>query len=232
MPGPIDQGAGPVATIECGAAAFSPALLLGFALRPLPMAPLQRLLSLAARTMARRHPEVFARLRPLGGVAIAIDATDLPFLFEFRPNAAEEQLRMVRRGARLGADATIRGPLSALLALLQGQCDGDALFFSRTLTIEGDMASVLALRNAIDGAAIDLVADLADAFGRGGPLVERLLRIPLGLAAAAMRDAATFQAAINAPVATEQRLQAAALRQVQNRLEAIDGSLRRLKRHA
>lgn len=232
MPGPIDQDAGPVATIECGAAAFSPALLLGFALRPLPMAPLQRLLSLAARTMARRHPEVFARLRPLGGVAIAIDATDLPFLFEFRPNAAEEQLRMVRRGARLGADATIRGPLSALLALLQGQCDGDALFFSRTLTIEGDMASVLALRNAIDGAAIDLVADLPAAFGRGGPLVERLLRIPLGLAAAAMRDAATFQAAINAPVATEQRLQAAALRQVQNRLEAIDGSLRRLKRHA
>src|SRR5690606_4121119 len=101
-----------------------------------------------------------------------------------------------------------------------------------TLTIEGDMASVLALRNAIDGAAIDLVADLAAAFGRGGPLVERLLRIPLGLAAAAMRDAATFQAAITAPVATEQRLQAAALRQVQNRLEAIDGSLRRLKRHA
>jgi predicted lipid carrier protein YhbT len=146
------------------------------ALRPLPRWPLQALLHLAARHMAQRHPSVFARLRPLGPVAIAIDVTDLPFVFEFRPNSADHQLRLIERGAVGAAVATIRGPLLPLLTLLQGQCDGDALFFSRVLTIEGDTAAVLALRNAIDNADVDLPADFAALFGPARGIIERLVR--------------------------------------------------------
>lgn len=208
---------------------FSPILLIGLALRPLPLAPMQAMLALVTRAMTRRHPQVFARLQSLGGAVIAIDASDLPYLFEFRPNAPGDKLRLVPRDQGIAAIATIRGPLAALLALLQGRCDGDALFFSRTLTIEGDTASVLTLRNAIDSAEIDLPADIAAAFGRGGPVIARLLRRPLNVLGTLMRDAALVQAAITQPVATEQQLQGATLRQLQQRVEAMGGELRRLK---
>ena len=152
------------------------ASLITPALRPLPRWPLQALLHLAARHMAQRHPSVFARLQSLGPVAIAIDVTDLPYVFEFRPNAARHQLRLVERGAAGAAVAAIRGPLMPLLTLLQGRCDGDALFFSRVLTIEGDTAAVLALRNAIDNADVDLPADFAALFGPARGIVEWLAR--------------------------------------------------------
>ena len=42
---------------------------------------------------------------------------------------------------------------------MHGAFDGDALFFSRDLVIEGDTAAVLALRNAIDDAELDLSAE-------------------------------------------------------------------------
>lgn len=208
---------------------FSPFLLIGLALRPLPRRPLQVLLSTAMRTMTRRHPEVFDRLRALGPSAIVIDATDLPFLFQFRPNTPGDKLRIVERNDDAPAIARIRGPLGVLLGLLQGTQDGDALFFSRVLTIEGDTAAVLMLRNAIDGAEIDLPADFAAIFGRAGRMIERGLRFPLGLAAALSRDAATLQAALNAPVATDLRLQATTVKQLRDRLDAMGQELRRAK---
>ena len=57
----------------------------------------------------------------------------------------------------------------ALLGLIDGSYDGDALFFSRDLVVEGDVEAVLALRNAIDDAGVDLVADTAALFGPLAP---------------------------------------------------------------
>jgi len=54
----------------------------------------------------------------------------------------------------------ISGPLSAFLGMMHGAYDGDALFFSRDLTVEGDTEAALALRNAIDDAELDLAAEL------------------------------------------------------------------------
>ncbi len=51
--------------------------------------------------------------------------------------------------------------------MLHGRYDGDALFFSRDLMIEGDTEVVLALRNALDDAELDLGAELA---AMAGPL--------------------------------------------------------------
>jgi predicted lipid carrier protein YhbT len=52
-----------------------------------------------------------------------------------------------------------------LLGLVHGVYDGDALFFSRDLVIEGDTEAVLALRNAIDNEEIDLAKEAAGLFG-------------------------------------------------------------------
>jgi predicted lipid carrier protein YhbT len=64
-----------------------------------------------------------------------------------------------------------------LVGMLDGSYDGDALFFSRDLVIEGDTSAVLALRNALDDAEIDpatlagVPAPLRALFNRGAEAV-------------------------------------------------------------
>lgn len=70
----------------------------------------------------------------------------------------------------------MRGHFGALLDLAEGRIDGDALFFRRDLTIAGDTGIVVALRNALDGEDIDILAELDAALGplgRFGPMARR-----------------------------------------------------------
>ena len=65
------------------------------------------------------------------------------------------------------------------MGLVDGSYDGDALFFSRDLTVEGDIDAVVTLRNALDDLDTTLVQDIVAASGPlRGPLeaVLRLLR--------------------------------------------------------
>ena len=59
--------------------------------------------------------------------------------------------------------------------MMHGSLDGDALFFSRDLVIEGDTAAGLALRNAIDDAELDLTVELGVLVKPLAPLLARLL---------------------------------------------------------
>ena len=78
---------------------------------------------------------------------------------------------------RAAHDARIAGPLAALLGMVHGAYDGDALFFSRDLVIEGDTAAVLALRNAIDAAELDLAAEIEALAGPARGMVERIVAL-------------------------------------------------------
>jgi predicted lipid carrier protein YhbT len=49
--------------------------------------------------------------------------------------------------------------------LVHGAYDGDALFFSRDLVVEGDTGAALALRNAVDDAGLDLSQEIASVTG-------------------------------------------------------------------
>jgi O2-independent ubiquinone biosynthesis accessory factor UbiT len=60
----------------------------------------------------------------------------------------------------------LAGGLAALLGLVYGAFDGDALFFSRDLVVEGDTGAMLALRNAIDNAEFDLAVEFPRPSGR------------------------------------------------------------------
>ncbi len=137
--------------------------MAGLALGPVPPVFLQPALSAAHAVMRRRHSGVFERLAGLGDAMIAIDPVDLPVVFLLRPGGVRPGFRAARDGA--GAAATIRGPLLALIELLEGRVDGDALFFSRDLAIEGDTEVVLMLRNAVDSEVIDVLDDLTSVFG-------------------------------------------------------------------
>lgn len=144
---------------------LSPIVLAGIALRPVPPMLFNPVMKYAIAAMKRRHPEVFERLRELGDPVYLVDPLDLPFVVLLRPNHNPPTLTVARDDGHLAATAVIRGPFLVLLDLLEGRVDGDALFFSRELTIEGDTEHVVALRNAVDSADIDLIAELFDTVG-------------------------------------------------------------------
>ena len=136
-------------------------LLLG----PVPPALLQPFVTLGILAMRQRHPRLFERMGLHGNKTIRIEPSDLPFVFLLEPKADNPALSIHKPHNAPRADACIRGSLSALLALAEGREDGDTLFFNRELVFSGDTEAVIALRNAVDSARINLVNDLAYAFG-------------------------------------------------------------------
>lgn len=129
------------------------------ALSVLPLAPLSLSLTAYSKRVAAHHPSLFRRLGEHDHARFVLDPTDLPFVIELAPNGGVPKIKVVRgQGA---GDARIAGPIAALLGLVHGAFDGDALFFSRDLVIEGDTAAALALRNAVDDAELDLSDEIA-----------------------------------------------------------------------
>lgn len=179
---------------------FSPVLLLGFMVRVLPPGLLQPIFDRIARDVRRRHPRLFERLGGSGDPVYLVDPVDLPFNVALRPNGGQRNLWVVRPGTSVDATATIRGSLVTLLRLFEGHVDGDALFFSRELVVEGDTEAIVALRNSVDGEGIDLAKDLLDALGPFAKPARHLAT----LGALAADDMETIRRALVSPL--ERRL--------------------------
>lgn len=144
---------------------------------PIAVAPLW-LVERVARTIfagvLRAHPDLFERLGEYRQTRYCFSPSDLPLNFVVIP--ATRTLNVSRKPQKPASDACIEGPLVLLLGLLEGKCDADALFFSRDLTVTGDMEAMLALRNALDDSAIDLPDELGALAGPLAPLVTSTAR--------------------------------------------------------
>lgn len=138
----------------------------------LPLAPLSLSLTAYARRISITHPAMFRRLGAYGNKRFALDPTDLPFVILLAPSGGTPTVTVSRTCNAF--DARIAGSLAALLGLVHGVYDGDALFFSRDLVIEGDTSAALALRNAVDDAELDLAGEIS---GLSGPLAAPLMRL-------------------------------------------------------
>ena len=138
-------------------------------LMPLPL--IQQGTRLVFDQMLRQHPNLFDRLGSHAEKRFRFTPTDLGLSFLVVP--ARKTITVSRKTPDLSADAAAGGPLLTLLALLEGRIDGDAMFFSRSLSITGDMEAMLALRNALDDSGFDLPRDLGRAAGPLAPLVTR-----------------------------------------------------------
>lgn len=159
------------------------------ALRPLPLGPLQLFLSAVLRRIVRHHPRMFERLGSYAGKCYGLTPCDLPFAFVLDTAPRAPRITVVRSlPDRL--DATISGPLRALMGMADGSYDGDALFFSRTIVVEGDIEAVLALRNAVDDAGVDVLREGAAVLGPLGQFGEALLRQRQNQSAASRADSA------------------------------------------
>ena len=111
----------------------------------LPLLPLERLIARAADRIASEHPEFFDRLDSYATRSFVIVPTDLDWIAALTFHNNRVQIRLARSlDAFPKRDVTVTAPFLSLLDLLDGQEDGDALFFSRDLTVEGDTEAVLA----------------------------------------------------------------------------------------
>ncbi len=150
-----------------------------FALRPVPLSAVRFAAARIVDGVVRRHPALLSRIGPYAATRFLIDPSDLPFLFQLKLGPGRPRIDVRSRGTSVEWDARITGPLAALIGMLHGAVDGDALFFSRDLQIEGDTEAIVALRNAVDDAEIDLVKEAAAILGPFGSLAERSARIIL-----------------------------------------------------
>ena len=123
------------------------------------------------RKMAHNHPDLFQVLAEFRRTIIQIELTDVPrrFLLQFGDGAPSLRLAGEHEAP---ADASVKGAFEALLALLEGRIDSDALFFTREIVIAGDTSAVVALRNILDR---EIISVLDEASSLVGPL-QRLAR--------------------------------------------------------
>jgi len=154
-------------------------------------------LGLAVRRTLSRHPRLLDRLGWSEERVVLIEPQGLSFGFVLRCSACSASISVCAAGAAPDADARIRGPLPDLLDLVSGAADGDAQFFARTLFVDGDTALVVALRNALDDARIDPLADFLPLPKRLQAPARRLLPRLAGLARRASGDIAQIEAILS-----------------------------------
>lgn len=144
--------------------------------RPLDAVPLgiiERVCRLMFKRIGTAHPGLFERLGEHRTKRFAFLPTDVPLVFVVEP--AKDSISVSRQTGDVVADAVTEAPLFMLLALMEGRCDADALFFSRDLSVTGDMEAMLAMRNALDASNIDLSKDLARLAGPFAPVAGRVI---------------------------------------------------------
>jgi O2-independent ubiquinone biosynthesis accessory factor UbiT len=206
---------------------FSPVLLLGLALRPVRPALLQPIFDAMLRVVRNRHPDILERMEPYASAVVCIDPTDLPFVLMLEPDPLQPRLTVRREVDPDEASATVRGPLDMLIALAEGRVDGDALFFSRRLTVEGDTEVIVAQRNAIDGAGIDLIDDIATVMGPFGRPLRAMAGAAIGLLGRLREDAETLRQSLIAPALQGANAQAARLSELEAEVKSLRKQVRK-----
>lgn len=143
---------------------------------PLPFVFLQPLLGRIVRHIATKRPELFNRIGPHKNKEFLIDPVNMPFAMLLTPNPENPRLKAVRRHKAHKYDARIAGSFLTLLDMVDGRLDGDALFFTRDLIVEGDTEAVVCLRNALDDLEGSIADDITDIFGIAGRAMLATLR--------------------------------------------------------
>ena len=143
---------------------------------PSPLSALQPLLQHVINRIAEDNPGMFGRLGPHYKALFVIDPVNLPFVLLLRPDPDDLMLVARSRQDIPEHDASISGSFLDLLMLVDGEVDGDALFFARDLTITGNTEAVVCLRNALDDIEGSIAASVADIFGPAGRATLRVFR--------------------------------------------------------
>ena len=134
-------------------------------------------LAVAERRLNRIMRPVRDRLDLTAERRLLLVVEDLPVAIEWTigPETMHLQTRPPIHASRaLHVDAVVSGPLVVLCEIAAGRKDADALFFSREITVEGDIAFMLALRHALEELRLDPLTILGCPAGLR-PVVTQLL---------------------------------------------------------
>lgn len=141
--------------------------------------PVEQVLTGGLRRVARRRPKIFERLGAYRDALFVLAPEGWPVIFQLSPQGSAGMVRVARAAAPIAATARVRGRLSDLLGLFDGSVDADAAFFSRSITVEGDIGAVMALHNALEAAELTL-ADLLGLAAPAGAMANAGLTFWLG----------------------------------------------------
>ena len=141
------------------------ALFLGLALSFVPSKVLKYSAQKITKNLNMQHPNLRERLSDADGKSFALVLADMPLNALLNIENGIISCQLLDKQTEPVADVIIHGTSEALLDLLEGRCDGDALFFSRALHIEGDTEALLVLRNALDNEQIILRDVIYSLFG-------------------------------------------------------------------
>lgn len=143
---------------------FSPLFIASLLARPLPSGPINLVLKNICQKLITNHPDAFNRLEPIMGKKFIISPTDLQddICVIFQNETIDA---VIESSADADYDVKITGSMNALLSMLDGEQDGDALFFNRQILVEGDTEALLTLRNAMDSEDINLKEELVNTLG-------------------------------------------------------------------
>jgi predicted lipid carrier protein YhbT len=155
---------------------FSPILFASLLIKPLPKAPLNLVLKYLTDQMQQNHPSVIERLSVIAGTRFLICPTDFTFniLLTVFDGHVECKVSDVAEDI---ADVKISGTLLCLIDMLNGDVDGDALFFSRDLTVEGDTEALLVLRNSMDSVDVNLREEFLSSMGAAKAPAGKILKL-------------------------------------------------------
>jgi O2-independent ubiquinone biosynthesis accessory factor UbiT len=179
---------------------FSPALVAGMLFPPIARPVVSAISQAFATKLWKDHRQSFDRLKPYEGATFLIDPIDLPIVFHLELAPLGPKLKTVEKQATLqSVDATIRGSIKGLIDMVEGRVDGDALFFSRELEFGGDTEAVVALRNAIDDADINIVEEITASFGPLRRPAKNAAKVSTSIASRIIVDFETLQSSLLGP---------------------------------
>lgn len=147
-----------------------------YLLKPIPLILLQPVLHRIVTKIAKERPNLFQRIGPHKDKKFLIDPSNFPFSLVLEPHPERPKLRAYNRDQAPITQARISGSFLTLLNMIDGELDGDALFFTRELVVEGDTEAVVCLRNALDDVEGSIAEDVANIFGRTGLVSLNILR--------------------------------------------------------
>ena len=209
--------------MSIGVRSLTPLTPVAVLLRPLPKAPLETALQRLADRLSARYPGVLERVADVGRARLLLVATDLPWwaLIVLDGRAARITVGRHADDPTPHAHATVTGPVERLLVCAQGSGDGDAMFFAREIEVSGNTDVLVALRNALDGAELDLAGELAAVAGPLHRPAARAMAQTAGLYARASAGLDALKADIRAPLQTRLDAQAEELAELRTQVQRL-----------
>ncbi|MBN8530327.1 MAG: SCP2 sterol-binding domain-containing protein, partial [Alphaproteobacteria bacterium] len=204
-----------------------PESAFGMGLSFIPRALGARLLTVLTGKLHAVHPALAERLRDAEGKTFLVTVSDLPLQVLLTIRDGRMACEVLAQQHRMACDVAIRAASHTLLALLEGSEDGDALFFSRQLEVEGDTEALLVLRNALDNEQIEVRRIVYALFGPLAPAAERALNPLERLAGKFIRGAARWKRLALLPLTRRQDGLENMIGQLERRLSDIEDTLAR-----